>query len=229
MQQVRINGLVVFTGPDEQARRYAGDILRQLSDQHESRGVGQPERMAAYLRDAASGLELGLCSRFITGQSGQVPGIPLGSPLEIEVTDAPAGEPCTLCGGTGVVPGSADYDGAVHMYNPAMEPCDCVVTGTTTSRVTGAHAIVMKPCPSSATTPARDGHPSDADDHGQDYEAQAHATCTESSADGMEAIAAALAMFDAGDINASDFAERVREQIGDTDVTELAPGGERIR
>ena len=35
---------------------------------------------------------------------------------------------CPLCGGTGVVPGSEDYDSAVHMHNPSTgEPCDCVL------------------------------------------------------------------------------------------------------
>jgi hypothetical protein len=39
-------------------------------------------------------------------------------------------EPCTLCGGTGIVPGSEDYDYTVHMHNPSTgEPCDCQLRG----------------------------------------------------------------------------------------------------
>jgi hypothetical protein len=39
---------------------------------------------------------------------------------------------CSLCGGTGIVPGSEDYDMAVHMHNPSTgEPCDCVLRGET--------------------------------------------------------------------------------------------------
>jgi hypothetical protein len=123
VKQTRMNGLVLCTGPETEVRAYAADLIKQISDQGE-----HPIAEVQKYRHVAE-------ERVRSGKWSEVYFSPEGKAMHIKITDAPADA-------------VASAPGRTHaMMSEAREP----------------------------SAPYRDGRPTDADDHGQDYEAQAHA------------------------------------------------------
>lgn len=120
LKQVKINGLTFCVGPDEQARRYAADIIRQISDQ----GQHPDATVRAFRREAEANIRSGEWSRGFLSHGGKA--------VDIEVTDAPADAvPTSAVTGAHAMMGEAHKQTAPENLQPALTALGNVVTDYT--------------------------------------------------------------------------------------------------